>query len=251
MPTSRVLQRVAVLLVVSACSTRPDPGPSAAPVIAEPIPTPTPTRKPKPEAALPHDATSAERTPEQACRAALRAVESELRSLATCTTDAQCGKGVPANGSCGCTMGPAVRLDADTGRYEALLAQTRAYESVPGCQPLLGACVCPEMDGAYCDAGKCRWKPLDPSVLCERLGTAYVGQRVRECPGEPAEACPATLTLKGRRATLVREGETSRGSFHCVDGELRFADGLTGSVRVQATGELNYLDDVFVPKPPR
>lgn len=84
-----------------------------------------------------------------------RELAAELTFLQKCSEHADCGKDVPAFGSCGCTRNPVIRKNADPARYlrvyEAM--QTRQCEAAG----LMGTCDCPPAEGYRCSAGRCAW----------------------------------------------------------------------------------------------
>jgi hypothetical protein len=185
----------------------------------------------------------------QRCAEILHALEQERARLSTCTTDRECGKPVPAHQTCGCTHNPVVRLDADEAQYSALLAEVAAYRDVPACAQIAGTCDCPEMDGFMCTDGRCGWKPLDRSTLCDRTVNKYVGVRRRKCAAPTQSECAATLTLSAGTAVLAHTGATLRGGFQCHDGVIRMEGEIAADAHISSDGSVAVLDDLFKPAP--
>ncbi len=96
---------------------------------------------------------------QSSCADLAKDLAAELASIRTCSADADCGRDVPAFGSCGCTHNPVVRKNADTVRYFKLF-ETMQQKSCEASQ-MMGTCDCPpvskENGGSVCRSNRCEW----------------------------------------------------------------------------------------------
>lgn len=94
--------------------------------------------------------------PQLSCAELVQALKDELKSIQSCTSDAECGQTLPGT-SCGCTRNLVAKKNADSTRFFKLLSEARQRQC-PDTPSFVSTCDCPATYGYECKSGSCAWK---------------------------------------------------------------------------------------------